>query len=83
MAENLDEFAVNAGKGLCEDFPVHIVCAWIGNSEDVAKRHYLQVTDNHFQRAVDQKALQQTAEIGEMDRKPESEAGKNLIFRAF
>src|SRR5690349_5940094 len=28
---------------LSEDFPAHVVCAWLGNSEDVAKDHYLQV----------------------------------------
>lgn len=36
---------------LCEQFPSHVVSAWIGNSESVAKRHYLQVTEDHFQRA--------------------------------
>ncbi|MBI3864642.1 MAG: site-specific integrase [Planctomycetia bacterium] len=35
-----------------ETFPSHVVCAWIGNSEAVARRHYLQVTDEHFARAV-------------------------------
>ena len=33
---------------LMETFPSHVVCAWIGNSEAVARRHYLQVTDEHF-----------------------------------
>ena len=36
---------------LCEKFPSHVVSAWIGNSESVAKRHYLQVTEDHFQKA--------------------------------
>ena len=36
---------------LCEEFPSHVVSAWIGNSESVAKRHYLQVTEDHFQKA--------------------------------
>jgi hypothetical protein len=26
----------------------HVVCAWLGNTEEVAKGHYLQVTDDHF-----------------------------------
>lgn len=43
---------------LSELFPSHVVCAWIGNSEDVAKLHYLQVTDDHFQRAAHFEALQ-------------------------
>ena len=28
--------------------PQHVVCAWLGNSEDVAKKHYLKVTDGHM-----------------------------------
>ena len=36
---------------LAETFPMHVVCKWIGNSEPVAAKHYLQVTDEHFQRA--------------------------------
>ncbi len=34
-----------------EDFPSHVVCAWMGNSEAIAKKHYLQVTDEHFEKA--------------------------------
>lgn len=37
---------------LMETFPAHVVCKWIGNSEAVARRHYLQVTDEHFERAA-------------------------------
>ncbi len=36
---------------LMEHYPAHVVCAWIGNSEAVARKHYLQVTDTHFERA--------------------------------
>ena len=36
---------------LCEEFPSHAVCEWIGNSERVAKEHYLQLTDAHFEKA--------------------------------
>ncbi len=35
-----------------ETFPLHVICKWIGNTETVARRHYLQVTDEHFQQAV-------------------------------
>jgi len=35
-----------------ETFPRHVVCAWIGNSAAVAEKHYLQVTDDHFERAL-------------------------------
>jgi integrase len=37
---------------LAEQFPTHVVCAWIGNSRQVAMEHYLQVTDDHFERAA-------------------------------
>ncbi|MCK4341739.1 MAG: hypothetical protein KAY37_08460, partial [Phycisphaerae bacterium] len=31
---------------------MHVVCKWIGNSQAVAAKHYLQVTDEHFERAA-------------------------------
>ena len=37
---------------LTDDFPLHVVSAWIGNSAQVAVKHYLQVTDEHFDRAA-------------------------------
>lgn len=37
---------------LAEDFPLHVVTAWIGNTERVASKHYLQVTDDHFTKAL-------------------------------
>ena len=37
---------------LAETFPMHVVCQWIGNSQPVAVAHYLQLTDEHFERAV-------------------------------
>jgi len=33
-------------------FPSHVVCKWIGNSPQVAREHYLQTTDEHFERAI-------------------------------
>ena len=29
-------------------FPLHVVCAWMGNTTAIAARHYLRVTDEHF-----------------------------------
>ena len=51
---------------LAETYPLHVVCAWIGNSQLVAAKHYLQITDEHFDRAAGedsalQNALQQGA----------------------
>ena len=67
---------------LGEQFPMHVVCKWLGNSEAVAMRHYLQVTDEHFERAVEggptgakaaQKATQQSAAepCGEVQEPPQ------------
>ena len=55
---------------LTESYPLHVVCAWIGNSQVVATKHYLQVTDDHFAQAIRpqdgalQKAMQHPAELG-------------------
>lgn len=35
-----------------EIFPSHVVNKWIGNSREVAEKHYLQVTDDHYSRAL-------------------------------
>jgi hypothetical protein len=35
-----------------DKFPSHVVCAWLGNSKPIAMKHYLQVTDAHFQKAT-------------------------------
>lgn len=37
---------------LAEEYPVHVAAAWIGNSVAVAAKHYLQVTDEHFEQAA-------------------------------
>ena len=29
-------------------FPAHVVCQWLGNSEAIAHKHYLTVTEDHF-----------------------------------
>ena len=43
---------------LAKTYPLHVVCAWIGNIPKVAADTYLQVTDDHFKSA--QKATRQT-----------------------
>jgi integrase len=37
---------------LTKQYPLHVVTAWIGNSAPIAARHYLQVTDEDFDRAA-------------------------------
>jgi integrase len=36
---------------LAQDYPLHVVTAWIGNSVKVAAKHYLQVRDTDFEKA--------------------------------
>jgi len=47
---------------LVDKWPAHVACAWIGHSEKVALKHYLQVTDEHFKKAV-QNAVQTGREL--------------------
>lgn len=37
---------------LSATFPLHIVCAWMGNTTAVAAEHYLEVRDEDFERAA-------------------------------
>jgi integrase len=48
---------------LAGEYPMHVVCAWIGNTEMIAAKHYLQVTEAHYEQAA-QKAAQSAAERG-------------------
>ena len=33
-------------------FPLHVVCSWLGNTEAIAKKNYLLVTDSDFEKAI-------------------------------
>jgi len=37
---------------LQDEFPAKAVCQWLGNSQQVALKHYSQVTDEHWERAT-------------------------------
>jgi hypothetical protein len=37
---------------LVQRFPEHVVCEWIGNSQAVAREHYLRVTDADYAKAT-------------------------------
>lgn len=41
---------------LAERWPEHVVCKWIGNSRMIARKHYLQLTDGHFEQAIQEQA---------------------------
>lgn len=51
---------------LAEKYPLHVVCSWIGNTQAVAAKHYLQVTQDHFDQAACSAALQHGAELSRM-----------------
>ena len=36
---------------LRDDFPGHVVNAWMGHDEDTSLRHYAQITESHFRKA--------------------------------
>jgi integrase len=38
---------------LAEKHALHVVCAWLGNSQPVAAKHYLQIRDEDFERAAE------------------------------
>ena len=56
---------------LAESWPMHVVCAWIGNSQAVARKHCLQVTEDQFRRAA-QNPAPYPAESGLPERKAET-----------
>ncbi len=64
----------SAQTDLAARHPLPTVCRWLGNSQAVAMRHYVDVTDADFERALEwvepeavQKAAQQTHATGGSD----------------
>jgi hypothetical protein len=41
-------FPASQQTELTERQPIHVVCAWLGNSIAIADEHYLQVTEDHY-----------------------------------
>jgi integrase len=39
---------------LSDKFPVQVVSTWMGNSPEIALRHYLSVTDSHWEQALNE-----------------------------
>ena len=75
---------------LANEFPSHVVCSWIGNSKDVAAKHYLQVTDEHFSKAVAsenllhnllQKVTEESCKERQQDQQTLENKGKRFITR--
>ncbi|MFT3784737.1 MAG: site-specific integrase [Tepidisphaeraceae bacterium] len=54
---------------LAENWPSHVVCAWMGNTERIALGHYLQTTEDHFRKAAglpEKKPLSKNGAVGGM-----------------
>ena len=75
---------------LTETFPSHVVTAWLGNSARISEKHYLQVLDSHFDRAVQngsslkaaQKAAQHTSgSLGNTSHTSAAENDKPLVLQ--
>jgi integrase len=64
---------------LTDRFPDHVVSAWLGNSVEVARKHYLQTTDEHFQSAL-QSALHEGLELVGTGGNGDPEKSKNPAF---
>ncbi len=67
---------------LAQEFPIHVVTAWLGNTPTIALRHYLLTTDADFERASAGKSppepavqipVQQGAETASTDPQAENE----------
>jgi len=68
---------------LAEKYPMHVVCKWIGNTEPVAAKHYLQLTDAHFDQAIHdgEEAAQKAAQYpARLDRKEREDEDANSVF---
>lgn len=61
-----------------ERFPSHAVCSWLGNSVDVAHRHYLQTTETHFAKAVEKCAQNPAQHTNDQPRQAETPEGAEL-----
>ena len=70
---------------LAQDFPSHVAAAWLGHSPVIAAKHYLQVREDDFAKAVRvpspaaQKTAQQTTEIVRMGRQPEQRPNRDRL----
>ena len=62
---------------LADQFLAHVAAARIGNSVAVAVKHYLQVTDEHFEKAA-QNAAKKVHETARNDSKPATSPGREF-----
>ena len=59
---------------LANEFPIHVVCERIGNSAEVARKHYLHVTEEHFEKATSNPTSRMHADSGIRQQTPKKTA---------
>ena len=45
-------FRATRATELCDEYPSHLAAKWLRHSELIANRHYRQVREEHYQRAI-------------------------------
>ena len=51
-SEKLQQGRASRQTELQREFPLHVVCSWLGNSPRIAQQSYLLVTEDDFARAA-------------------------------
>lgn len=64
---------------LADQFPSHVVCRWIGNSEYVAREHYLSVTLEHVERAISGSVLPPDAVLPRKASQAKNESSPQVV----
>ena len=65
-----------------EIYPSHVVVSWIGHSEKVARKHYLQTTDAHFEKAVAHQVAHNQPEVTKTNKPTKAKNPENTnVFR--
>lgn len=62
---------------LVENFPIQVVTDWLGNSPKIAIKHYLQTTEEHFQKATQNPTYSGAARVREDSQAPIVQQGEN------
>jgi hypothetical protein len=61
---------------LARQFPLAVVAKWLGNTQAVAMRHYVDVTDADFEKAVKAEAAQNPAQHAHAAYRGDSQSSK-------
>ncbi len=48
---------------LQREFPIHVVCSWLGNSPRIAQQSYLLVTEDDFAKAAGSNVVEPAAQL--------------------